>query len=419
MADNAFEAARIPARHGAQRDLARRTTAGLRRLLRADPEPSDAEWRRIGRALDRGDPLADALVAWMAETGMKQARDLFERVLELGLPAVPAAPAPLRAFFESIERRPAWLDDALLARGAQACQIAGVSGLDVMRDVSLMGGYQAAGPAKVLVRTGALERGAGKRLAETSTWWMACTADGGMARFGGGFKQTARVRIVHAMMRRHIARQPAWDRNQEGLPVNQADMAATQLGFSALFVLCLRLYGIFLSRRDGHAVMHLTRYIGWLMGIEEQFLPADETAGLVLLYQLGLSMTDPSEQGRSLARSLMDEPLNRPHRVLPALRRRYERERHLSVSRYFLGAAAMRTLGLPGTLPWYPLLKLPLNALRFLAGSRSDAARRRMAAAGRRRQQADIDSLAGRVEHEIGGAVSHITGGMEGRAGSP
>lgn len=406
------EAAQIPARHGVRAAEARVATARLKLVIRhRDPEPTADEWRRIGAALDRSDPAADALVDWMAAAGMGPSRALFEQALEHGIDSLPEAPAPLRDFFAQVDRRPDWVDNGLLAQGARACQLCGNTGSQVLRDGALMGGYQASGLNRVLVMTGALEKGAGKRIAETSTWWMAVTATGGMARFGIGFKLTLRVRLVHAIVRRHVGLRPDWDRARDGVPINQMDMAATQLAFSALFLLGVRTLGILLSAQDGRAVMHLMRYAGWLMGIEEEFLPESEQEGRVLLYQMALSLTDPDEAGRSLARALLDEPLNRPYRFLPALRRFYERERNLSINRFFLGGKAMAALGLPWRpLPWYPLLSAPLNALRFLAGNRSPVARERLARNGRLAQQAWIDSLVGQADHKIGGAVAHLTG---------
>lgn len=402
--------AALPGQHGANLAAGRRAVAALKLLTRRDPTPTSEEWHRIGEAMTRGDPLADALVDWMAAAGMAPARALFERALDGGIAALPDAPAPLRAFFEAVEREPGWLDRARLERGAEACRLCGNVSSQVLRDGALMGGYQAAGLNRVLVLTGALEKGAGKRLAETSQWWLASTEPGGMMRFAPGFKQALRVRLVHALVRRHVAALPAWDAARDGVPISQMGMAATQLAFSALFLIGVRSLGILLSGADGAAVMHLMRYSGWLMGIEEDLLPDDEQTGRVLLYQMGLSLTDPDEAGRRLARALADEPLGRPYARFAFLRRRWQRERNLSLNRFFAGRRGMKALGLPWRpLPWYPMIALPVNTVRFLTGTRSAAARARMAEKGRIRQHAWVDALVGRVRHEIGGAIRHLT----------
>ena len=398
----------IPARHG--RGLAHAQRIG--RLLRmvaggagADPTPN--EWRTLGEALTRGDPDMDRLMDWMAATGLREGRALFEKALEHGIEAVPDAPAPLRDFFETYGRQPEWVDEALLDRGAEACQITGQVGAWVMRDGALMGGYQSPDFNRVLVMTGALEKGSSKRLAETSHWWLACTAQGGMGRFGEGFKSTLRVRLIHAMVRRHVAQRPDWDLVTDGVPINQLDTAATQLAFSIVLLQGVRTLGYPLSGEDGRAVIHLMRYVGWLMGVELALQPRTEGAGMRLLYHTLLSVVAPSDtSGRTLARALADEPLSRPYAALPWLRRRWEREKNLSINLFFIGRAGMDNLGLPKRyIPWFPLMMMPVNAVRFALGMRSQAARRRMAAAGRRWQHAHMVSITGQAHNPVGGGL--------------
>ncbi len=48
----------------------------------------------------------------------------------------------------------------------------------VLRDLALMGGYLLSGLNQALIMTGALNKDAAKRFAETSKWWMDCTEKG-------------------------------------------------------------------------------------------------------------------------------------------------------------------------------------------------------------------------------------------------
>jgi hypothetical protein len=399
----------IPARHGQDFERARLIGKRLRRLLGwGQVDPDAAEWQRLGEALMRGDPQMDAIVAWMGSELPGVGRKMFETALEAGIDAVPDAPDVLRVFFESVETPPNWVDERLLERGGQICRMCGNLGAYVLRDGALMGGYQAPGFNRVLVLTGALAKGPAKRLAETSEWWLACTEPGGLSRFGEGFKSTLRVRLIHALVRRHVPGATDWDEARDGVPVNQLDMAATQLAFGPAYLMGARAFGMMLSKEDGHAVMHTMRYAGYLMGIEEQFLPETEREGQLLLYRMLLSVVgQPDEAGYKLARSLADEPLGRHYRFMPALRRRFERERNLSVNVYFLGLAGMRNLNLPRRyVPWYPLMALPLYAMRSLA---CRFAPERFARNGRRAQREWVRSLTGATDHRVGGAVArHI-----------
>lgn len=398
----------FPARHG--RGLVHAKRIG--RLLRmvaggAGADPTPEEWESLGQALTRGDPDMDRLVDWMTAVGTREARLLFERALEHGVDSIPDAPASLREFFAVYGQKPDWVDDALLARGAEVCQMTGAVGAWVMRDGALMGGYQSPDFNRVLVMTGALEKGSSKRLAETSHWWLACTEQGGMDRYGEGTKSTLRVRMIHALVRRHVARRNDWDLVEDGVPINQLDMAATQLAFSIVLLQGVRTLGYAFSAEDGKSVVHLMRYVGWLMGVEPELLPTNERDGMRLLYHTLLSVVAPSDtSGRTLARALADEPLNRRYKVLPWLRRRWEREKNLSINLFFVGRAGMDNLGLPRRyIPWFPLATMPVNVVRFAWGNRSPAARRRMAAAGRRWQHASMVAITGEASNPVGAGL--------------
>jgi len=343
----------IPTRHGADIATGRRLGRQVRWLTRGDPEPSPERWRALGEALLHGDPLMDAVVTWMLDIGVGEGRSIFQRALDEGIQRVPEAPDCLR----------------------------------VLRDAALMGGYQAAAINKTLVLTGSLSRGPQRRLAETTKWWLDCTTIGGMHRFAEGFKSTMHVRLIHGLIRHRVQRMPEWDITEWGLPVNQTDMAATQLGFSVVFLLGSRALGVPLTAGEGRAVMHLWRYVGWLMGVDERWLPETESEGRTLLYQILLSQAPPDESSRQLGFALMNEPFERHYPNLAWLRGHFERARHLSIARLFLDRQSMRDLGLPDrVLPWYPALAAPANL--FHQGTRRllPGGRHRLARQGRKAQ---------------------------------
>ncbi|WP_157572409.1 oxygenase MpaB family protein [Nevskia soli] len=400
----------IPSRHGAAREQARGLLGTLRLVMRGDPEPDAARWQAMGEDLMRGDAPADRLVEWMLAGDMKVTRPLFERALENGIESVPEAPAPLREFFAVVERRPDWVDMKLVAEGALVNDRGGMDYFLVDRDLALMGGYQASAFNKALLLTGALQKGAGRRVAETVQWWLDCTEKGGMERFGVGFKSTVRVRMIHALVRRHVGRLPQWRLEEWGLPINQVDMAATALAFPMVMLLGGRMMGVPLTRRDSRAAMHLGRYAAWLIGVEDQWVPRDEREGRILLYQFSLSITNPDETSKQLGQALMNEPLQRPYTRLRWLRRRYQYARHLSVSRFFVGRAGMRNLGLPeNVLPWYPLLRAPPNLLWRLLVWLLPGGRQWQARHGRRATIAFVRSMTGPESAQIGQAARHIT----------
>lgn len=396
----------IPSRHRVDRDQARRLVGALRLLMPGEVDPSEERWQAMGEAFMHGDAPMDRLVDWMFVQGMKSSRALFEQALEQGIAAVPDAPAPLREFFGQYETPPDWLDRGLLHEGAEVFRRGGADQVYVGRDVALAGGYQASAFNRTLLLTGALEKGPGRRFAETLRWALDCTGEGGLERHGAGFKSTLRVRLIHALVRRHVQRLPEWRMQDWGLPINQPDMAATLLGVFNIPVLGARLMGMPQTRRERDAATHLTRYVGWLMGVEPQWLPTDERSALTLLYQFSLSITNPDETSAMMARPMIDEPLGRSYPRFAWLRRRYDRARHLSISRTFLGRKAMRNIGFPGyVLPWYPLLRLPLNLSWHLSSLLLPGGKARAARVGRRRQERFLDELSGALPAVVGQAA--------------
>jgi hypothetical protein len=353
-----------PLRHGVDIRASRRMASQLRLFIKGDPEPDEACWSAMGDDLWQGDKLADDLVAWMHEAGMGRAWGLFERALQA--PAsldASVVPAPLRNYLAAAQATPDWVDAAQLKLGAQVMQATGMQCLWVLRDAGLMAGYQASAINQPLIQTGALTKGAQRRLAETTSWWMACTEDDGMAVGAPGFAMTLRVRVIHALVRHQLLRGGQWDENQLGLPINQLDLQATYMSFSVVQLLGLKLTGVWLTTRESEAVMHLWRYIGWLMGVDERLLCDNEQAGRVALYRNVLSQAPAAESTAMLGRALMDEPLHRPYHNLAWLRGRVNKARHLSLLSWFVGWAGMRRLGVPVALPWYPLLMLAPLAL--------------------------------------------------------
>lgn len=399
----------IPSRHRDNRAEAQRQLGALRWLIPGGGEPTPERWQAMGEALMHGDEPMDQLVEWMFASGMGPARGLFERALERGIDAVPDAPMPLREFFARIERRPDWVDDQLVREGGELYRRGGMEVIYAGRDVAFIGGYQASAFNKTLLLTGALSKGPTRRLAETLRWALDCTAAGGMDRFGAGFKSTVRVRLIHALVRRHVQQRPEWRMREWGLPINQIDMAATLLGTVNVPLLGARIMGMPQSRHERDAATHSGRYIGWLMGIEPRWLPTDEHSALVLLYQMLLSLSHPDETSIQLAGPMVDEPLQRPYPRFAALRGRFDRARHLSISRLFLGRAGMRNLGLPeGTLPWYPLLKLPFTLSRHLCSRLLPDGKIRAAKEGRRAQEQFLQLLSGKHEAVIGQAATSV-----------
>lgn len=354
----------IPRRHPDSPRPAPAGVALIGRLLGVRG-PDAARLRRFGELLLVGDPLMDDFVKWMYTDGGRGVRPLFEQALAHGVDTVDDAPAPLRALFGELEATPDWVDPAQLTTAAAVMRSGGADGLYLARDVALLGGYQFAGFNQTLLRTGALEKGSNRRFAETSQWAMDVIKPGGLELYGAGYRSTIRVRFIHSIVRRHVATMDDWDSTEWGLPINQTDMAATLVG--ALVAPSVGGLGIGLINRPSEyaAIAHLTKYVGWLIGVDDDLLPEDFRDTIRLLLHTSAALATPDETSKRLARPMIEDPLQWQYSNMTDLRRRIARSQHLSISTGFLGRKAMATLGLPtNTIPWYPPLALPRNLIK-------------------------------------------------------
>lgn len=394
---------RIPGRARPFEKARIKTAPWQKLLLGRDLSPSRTEYDRVMAACWEGDPAMDALVRWMYDTGPGPARALFQQAVDKGIARIPDAPGPLKTFFNIVDAEPAWLDRSLIEEGVAFIHGVGLAGPYVLRDLALMGGYLLSGFNHVLVMTGALNKDTALRIAETGQWWVDCTEHHGLERFGPGFRSTLHVRLVHAMVRRALAKNPKWDENQWGVPVNQIDMVATYLGFCVVMLGGLRQLGIPVTARESKAVMHLWAYAGWLMGVDERFLVFSEKDGIVLLAHTFMTQSKPDWTSQELARALAKEPLQRKYRNFAQLRGKLAYHQHLSVSRFFLGKKKMQQLGLPdNVLPWFPLLTVVPRSLNYLGHKALPALRIKQQQQGRAAQMAVLQQMFGDHAQAVG-----------------
>lgn len=250
---------------------------GMRLLAPGNIRPTPEQREAYQRFTKMGDPLADDLVAAFRRRPAGVGRAQFETALEHGIDAVDDPMPELVAFFEAADHRPYWVDQKKLDHAARvSARIGMVPSFTAMSMFSLMGGYLASRADKTLVATGDLEAMAPRRLAETLVWTVDVTKPKALERFATGFTSTLRVRLMHAMVRAGMSRRPDWNFDDWDEPVNQSTMAGTLMLFSWGNVVGCQALGVQFSRRDKEALYHFWRYVGYLLGVAPELLPADE-----------------------------------------------------------------------------------------------------------------------------------------------
>lgn len=367
--------------------------AALATAMRLPPgTPGRVSHRELRDALAEpaarsGDREVGPLPAWRHEVGSphrdrSSAGPISTQTVDLGT----GAPRALRDFLAEVTAVPGWVDWALVDEGAAVLRRLGQNAADVLLQLSLVGGYRFGGPTDLLVATGALTGGTLRRLAETQEWTVGLSEPGALRVGGPAWRATVRVRVGHALVGASF--DGTWDTARWGLPVNQADQAATLGLFDGTLILGCRALGVRIPPSDSRALMHLWKWVGHLLGVHPDFLVDDERARHRLNYHLLLAQAGVSDAGPLLARAVVAAQAERTYPG-PAWwrpwRARFERERLLSMLTAFLGVRSMRELGLPPRPPWAHAYLLPLNTWRYRVRGRGARGRARLDRWGRRR----------------------------------
>ncbi len=252
------------------------------------------------------DPLADrAVQAVYQSANPTQFRDLMSS-LDRNSDALPdGLPAAVTEFFEVSGQLPGWASEARMQQGTQFFARYGFDLMLMLGLLSLPYDYAAANGAQVLHLSQRLSYHPGKRLIETGHYVMDVTASGAFSKRGKAIRSAQKVRLVHAAIRYHIGQgsrwNPAW-----GQPINQEDMAGTNLSMSLIPVRGLRKMGRQVSHEDMLAYIHLWNVASYIMGVDEKLLPDTAKEAYVLDKAITTRQHTPSEAGQSLTKALLD-----------------------------------------------------------------------------------------------------------------
>ena len=176
--------------------------------------------------------------------------------------------------------------------------------------MTLLGGlslpycYAASPGNKALYLSEKMLKNQGKRLADTADFIIAVSSPGQLDDDADGRFHINKTRLIHAIARHYILKGSEWDMAW-GLPINQEDMAGTNLAFSYLILRGLKKAGYLIAEREIESFTFLWRYIGYQLHISTDLLPANYAEAMVLERAIRTRHFKKSEEGMELTKELL------------------------------------------------------------------------------------------------------------------
>ncbi|MGB3587389.1 MAG: oxygenase MpaB family protein [Tunicatimonas sp.] len=312
----------------------------------------------------RTDPIADEAVAdLMHNKQANQYRDIIQSLTDNNYQLPPGLPESVVHFFETTRQLPEWADTKLLQQGQHFLEKHVTDLLLMLGLISLPFDYAAAHGVQVLYLSERLRNNPAKRLAETGQYVLDVGEKNGFGARGRAICSAQKVRLTHATIRYHIKQKGDWNVETRGEPINQEDMAGTNLSFSVLPIRGLRKIGVEVSQQEAQAFIHLWNVANHIMGVDESLLPDTTKEAFWLLKRISDRQHAPSQEGQAMARALLTIVPNDNGKEIAA---RY--------TRFLLGDKTADMLDLPKTnLPdaWLAAPLLGFKQLRQALGNQA------------------------------------------------
>lgn len=303
---------------------------------------------------------------------------MFDLALRDGIDAIPDAPPRLRELVAELTTPPDWAEPELFDRGATLWwRISTVNAVAML--AALVSAYQYGDLVKPLVMNGRFRQMGARRFEETARWTAAAAAPGAMRRNTEGFRETVRLRILHATISRNFRASERWDEVAWGAPANLTAASLTIIAFLGAPLRGLELVGVKLTDEDHHAMAHQWSCIGSMLGVPDRLLPRSVEWAEAFLAATRPILCEPDESSMAMVAALRENVI-RPSRLLPGplarvtddpLRRIASRAL-MSMSRPFIeqliDARTADVLGVPrGPLShWIPLARPAFKAREAL-----------------------------------------------------
>jgi hypothetical protein len=216
---------------------------------------------------------------------------------------------PAVGFIQNSGQLPSWAEPRLMKAGAAFFARHTVNIMSLLGLLSLPYCYTAANGAMVLYLSERIRKHTTKRLFDTAIFVWEVMGPDAFGENGNGFNEILKVRIMHAAVRYYTIASGKWD-DSWGVPINQEDMAGTNLSFSMIVIRGLRKLGITVSPAEQKAFLHLWAVVGYLTGLNEDLIPENSKQALQLDHRIKQRQFCVSAHGQELTVSLVEHILS-------------------------------------------------------------------------------------------------------------
>ncbi|HET8859216.1 MAG TPA: oxygenase MpaB family protein [Marivirga sp.] len=264
----------------------------------------------LNLARKTGDSLADKTVKDLFENGFNPLSNESYNKLIFNHQSIPDEfPKSLKHFFASF--RDYQIDEKLAQRGADFYVEHASAIMLCLGMLSLPYCYAAAEGAKVLSFSKRIYEQPEKRLTETAEFVFDVCSPEAFTSQGKGFISIAKVRLMHAAIRYHLLKSDKWN-DEQGTPVNQEDMAGTNLSFSLIAIRGLRKLGYTVSADQSQNYIQFWNLIGKMLGVHSEWLPGTNHEAFILEQKIKNRNFRKSVEGEMLALNLQNYIKSQP-----------------------------------------------------------------------------------------------------------
>jgi len=257
-----------------------------------------------------GDSLADKTVKNLFESGFNPlSNDGYNGLVYNHQPIPDEFPDDLKHYFHEIKAN--HMEDDIAKMGSDFYVEHASAIMLCLGMLSLPYCYAAAEGAKVLSFSKRIYEQPEKRLTETAEFVFDVCSPEAFTSSGKGFISIAKVRLMHAAIRYHLLNSDKWS-DDLGVPVNQEDMAGTNLSFSLIAIRGLRKLGYKISSEESLNYIRYWNRIGAMLGVKSEWLPNDNQDAFILDKKIKNRNFAYSKEGELLAVNLQNYIKSQP-----------------------------------------------------------------------------------------------------------